>query len=263
MKKKDNICAVCGYITNGWVFRKIISNELATEWKIDPHTRLMLDKRESLLCPKCHNSFRSRAFAEAIIKIRKFSNVSCLREWVENDIIAGIKIAEINACGGLHRYLKNIPNLYYSEYGNKIVEYNIRTTIKRIIRKLIFRIPHQDIMKLSYPENFFDLVIHSDTLEHVPDPIKSLKECIRVLKPGGYCLFSVPLIENHFSVRRAYCDQKGKIRYIKSPSFHGSNRKPDYLVYWEFGKDFIKNNHLLKIIKYPKYKMWVLGIRKK
>ena len=40
----------------------------------------------------------------------------------------------------------------------------------------------------------FDLVVHSDTLEHVPDPLRALQECRRVLRPGGALCFTVPTL---------------------------------------------------------------------
>ena len=40
----------------------------------------------------------------------------------------------------------------------------------------------------------YDLVVHSDTLEHVPDPVRALQECRRVLRPLGACCFTVPIV---------------------------------------------------------------------
>lgn len=42
-----------------------------------------------------------------------------------------------------------------------------------------------DGCKMPYPDNFFDFVISSDTLEHVPDYRNYIKEICRVLKPKG------------------------------------------------------------------------------
>ena len=39
----------------------------------------------------------------------------------------------------------------------------------------------------------FDLVLTSETLEHVPDPRLALRETLRVLRPGGRHVFTVPL----------------------------------------------------------------------
>lgn len=52
--------------------------------------------------------------------------------------------------------------------------------------------------KLPFRDNFFDLVVAWDVMEHVPDDRKAFSEVSRVLKPGGYFLFSLPLKKDRF-----------------------------------------------------------------
>ncbi len=52
--------------------------------------------------------------------------------------------------------------------------------------------------QLPFAGSSFDVVICSDVLEHVQNPIKSLEEINRVLKPGGKLLLT---ITNRFSLR--------------------------------------------------------------
>jgi SAM-dependent methyltransferase len=44
-----------------------------------------------------------------------------------------------------------------------------------------------DGMRLQFPDATFDLVISANVIEHVPDPVKFIREAARVLKPDGVC----------------------------------------------------------------------------
>lgn len=53
-----------------------------------------------------------------------------------------------------------------------------------------------DLESIPYSDNFFDCVVCTEALEHVPDSDKVLKEIFRVTKYGGYVVLS---FQNHFN----------------------------------------------------------------
>jgi SAM-dependent methyltransferase len=52
-----------------------------------------------------------------------------------------------------------------------------------------------DAQKLDFGNNRFDIVILTEVLEHIPNDIIASEEIIRVLKPGGFLLLTVPNLE--------------------------------------------------------------------
>jgi SAM-dependent methyltransferase len=98
---------------------------------------------------------------------------------------------------------------------------------------------NQDLQQLQFENEWFDLVVHSETLEHLDQYDRALAECHRVLKPGGVQIYSVPLIRSRSTRRRSQLDATGNLLNSLPPSYHGLGK--DYEVVWEFGKDFLKS----------------------
>jgi SAM-dependent methyltransferase len=48
--------------------------------------------------------------------------------------------------------------------------------------------------EIGVDECYFDSALCTSVLEHLEKPLEALKECNRILKPGGYALYSVPFI---------------------------------------------------------------------
>lgn len=49
-----------------------------------------------------------------------------------------------------------------------------------------------DAQKLKFPNNYFDVIVSFETLEHLPHHEKFLSECFRVLKDDGRFILSTP-----------------------------------------------------------------------
>ena len=94
-----------------------------------------------------------------------------------------MRIAEINRIEGLHHELGVWPEFLASDYspGAKPGE-------------VVDGVRSEDLTALTYPDASFDLVLTSETLEHVPDLARALAEIRRVLVPGGRHIFTVPMV---------------------------------------------------------------------
>jgi SAM-dependent methyltransferase len=93
----------------------------------------------------------------------------------------------------------------------------------------------EDITKLTFGPNSLDLIVSSDVLEHVPDPDAAFHECYRVLKPGGFHLFTVPA--RAVTQKRAEIVD-GKIKHLMEPDYHSDPLNPQgILAFWDYGPD--------------------------
>ena len=213
-------CLACGQQAN-FGYADVIAPELAAEWGIDDKLRRAYSERESRTCDQCSSSLRSRTLAGAIRDVFA-PTAGSLKDLVASEHGRKLVVAEINACGQLHQFLKDLPHNHYSEYQPK--DKDVR---------------HEDLTALSYPDNYFDAAVSSDTLEHIPRPEKAFAEIRRVLKPGGYHIFTVPVIFSRKTRRRINVGAKGKIDDVLPRSYHGSG-EPDNLVCTEFGRDILR-----------------------
>lgn len=50
-----------------------------------------------------------------------------------------------------------------------------------------------DVQNIPMDSNTFDVILCNHVLEHVPNDIKAMEEMYRVMKPGGFGIFQVPL----------------------------------------------------------------------
>jgi len=63
---------------------------------------------------------------------------------------------------------------------------------QRVRNKYGLQIDVGDLAALRYPEGTYDAVAMSQVIEHVHEPLALLKECRRVLRPGGRIVLSTP-----------------------------------------------------------------------
>jgi SAM-dependent methyltransferase len=101
---------------------------------------------------------------------------------------------------------------------------------------------HQNMESISYGDCTFDYVLHCDVLEHVNDPIKAIKENIRVHKKGGIALFTTPVYTGQRgSITTAVLDRNNRVIFHGEELYHGDPLKSEGVpVFTLFGLDFIE-----------------------
>lgn len=191
-----------------------IDEELKRTWNISWQMTKVFNNREGLVCNNCGASKRAQSLAYGILKSKFGFHQKSLKDWVIIANKKNLRVCELNSCHKLHETLLALKNLTFAEYGTQSEE---------------------DIQNLSYKSDNFDLVLHSETLEHVSEPGVAMEECRRVLNQNGLVIFTIPIIWNRKTKQRVYM-VNGDLRKVDEPSYHGY-RTDDYLVFYEYGRD--------------------------
>ena len=95
----------------------------------------------------------------------------------------------------------------------------------------------ENLEKMSFANDSFDLFVTQDVLEHVMNPAAAFAEIARVLKPGGTHVFTVPYYGTRKTRVRAMA-QGGEIVYLAEKDYHGNPiDSSGSLVVTEWGYD--------------------------
>ena len=195
------VCPCCG--AGEFVLRAVLWPALIEEWNLDPYETAYINRQQGTACAQCGANLRSMALALAITRICGFPGP--LGTWVNTEMAARLAVLELNGAGTLTPMLRRLPGHVEAAY------------------------PQVDMLAMPFRDGSFDLVLHSDTLEHVPNPVRGLAECRRVLRVGGACCFTVPIVIGRLT----------RSRDGLPPSYHGAvgARLADYIVRTEYGAD--------------------------
>jgi SAM-dependent methyltransferase len=198
---QDGLCHVCG--GHQFEHASVLWTGLVDEWGLSADEAGYIDEQQGTHCVSCGSNLRCVALARAIVRRYGFSGP--LTDFVQQSIGVALRVLEINEAGMLHPVLRLMPRHQFVAY------------------------PAADMTALPYGNGTFDLVVHSDTLEHVDDPVQGLRECRRVLAETGALVFTVPIVLGRLT----------RTRRGLPPSYHGlaEARDPHMLVHTEFGAD--------------------------
>ena len=153
-------CTCCG--NEKLQLRRVLWPELIAQWELSPSEVAYIDRQQGLMCGRCGSNLRTMALAHALLTY--YEHTGTFSDFVSSPVAASLAVLEINEAGMLTQFLRRLPH------------------------HTLIRYPDSDMTKLAFADKRFDVVVHSDTLEHVPDPVAGLRECRRVLERGGICI---------------------------------------------------------------------------
>jgi SAM-dependent methyltransferase len=203
------LCTICGHVGT---FRRGDNRSL----------------REAYPCPNCRFTARWRDQAAVILDEFGRGQALSIDQLVSRGLLDEVAIYEpalrgpfVARMGRLPRYVRSYfrPGLPLGA----VAEDGVR---------------NEDLTNLTFDEDTFDLIITSDVMEHLPDIELAFAETLRVLRPGGIHLFSIP---NDFPfpdrTEPRVRIEKGEEIHLKPPRYHNAGDGSKCLVYTDYGAD--------------------------
>lgn len=185
--------------------QKVLWEELIADWQMTIDEVAYIDRQQGHTCIACQSNLRSRTLAAALLDHLGFpGNLQEL--CTTSRQTRSLRLLELNEAGNLSSWLTHFR------------------------RHTLARYPEVDMQNLPYRSESWEIVLHSDVLEHVPNPLLGLRECHRVLVSGGVLIYTIPILYGRLS----------RTRQGLPTSYHGAPGKSqqDWMVQTEYGADF-------------------------
>ena len=222
-------CTVCGRFRPMLYRRRVIPRRLEELWGLSPRLAEALARKESCDCASCGAKLRCRRLARPCWRSTPSAPPCPVAVAGPLGRIPGdsrLRVAEINRIDGVHDVVRRLPHFAASDYQPGAAPGSIIDGVRS-----------EDLTKLTYPDDSFDLVLTSESLEHVPDLDAALIEIRRVLVPGGRHVFTVPLLpQTERTFPRAIVRPDGSVE-DRAPRICHPGGDWGYPVFTEFGAD--------------------------
>ena len=181
--------------------------------------------REAIVCVGCRAAYRNVKLADAILGELGVTDRGSLA--AAADILGKLDIYEISGGGAITKALADLPGYVGSKLEGSEDPGGAVTC-------------SENVERLSFADENFDLVISEDVFEHVADPERGFREILRVLKPGGRHIFTIPFHRTRTTtVVRAKPTPSG-IVHLEPEEYHYDPHSPGpSLVYTDFSWDIV------------------------
>jgi SAM-dependent methyltransferase len=232
-RRRFERCAICGRFAPMLYRRRVVPPRLEELWGLTAELAEALARRESLECARCGGKLRARRLAAVLLRTYPVGSppavARSVAEWVRHPEARRLRVAEVNRIDGLHAVLQAVPQFAASDYHPDAAPGAVVQGVRS-----------EDLTRLTYPDAAFDLVLSSETLEHVPDLAAALDEIRRVLVPGGRHIFTVPVLPTvDATFARAALGPDGSIVALAPPLCHPGG-DTGFPVFTEFGTDCLE-----------------------
>ncbi|MFH1515967.1 MAG: class I SAM-dependent methyltransferase [bacterium] len=182
--------------------------------------------RGNMFCIFCRSSSRKRHVASHIVS-DVIKDVKCIAQI--SDLKKDIAIYNLDAHDSFYKVLSHHSGFYCSIFDPDV-------ELGHVISERIYC---QNVEELTFDDEMFDIAISEDIFEHVRDFMKGFRSIYRVLKPGGYHIFTVPCNFDSSTVTRVDTSTDEDI-HLMAPEYHDDGIRGKILAYRTFGNDIFK-----------------------
>ena len=180
---------------------------------------------ETCVCEECGLNSRMRALFDLL-------NIQC-------EINSNLRIYIAEQTTPFFQKLKHkFPSLMGSEYlgaDRKCGKILINNENNDNIR-------HEDITKLSFADEMFDIAITQEVFEHIPNYHQAFSELWRVISFGGSLVFSIPFFFDLEKTRIRASFENGNVVHYFPPEIHGNPISNEgSLCFQNFGWDILSD----------------------
>jgi SAM-dependent methyltransferase len=186
-------------------------------------TKTSKNLRETFSCACCHSYSRNRFVAKVLLDLFHIPPPYSLNKLVR--MRPDLAVYETASYGPIHIVLKDLKGYICSDF---FYDVPFGACNKKGIRC-------ENIEALTFPDGVFDLVISQDVFEHVRLHEKGFQEISRILKNGGFHIFTVPLNPFQKTFKRIEVRNNEEI-HLAPRVYHGDPVRGG-LVYTDFGID--------------------------
>lgn len=180
---------------------------------------------ETMVCPDCALASRNRALFAFLSE--KMSLPRSTRVYISERVTAAYKAMKTK---------------FSDVTGSEYLGSDIPPGEKRLFVKGNFMVRNEDLTRLSFASESFDLVVTQDVFEHIPNYQNAFVECRRILAPAGSLVFTIPFFYSATTTEVRAVIENGNVRHLLDPEYHG-NPVGDgaALCFQHFGWDILES----------------------
>lgn len=170
----------------------------------------------------CVSCLRPTRFLVSGTESRSIRCLSCKSTAISLSTVAQIQrlpldpassaVYELSFHGAVHRYLKQrFASFECSEYFGPSA-----------LGERVKGVRNEDVQRLSFADESFDLLSCTEVFEHVPDYLSGFSQVCRVLRPQGWFVLTVPFFEAEQTQAICRVTSSGALQWLQDEEYHDS-----------------------------------------